>query len=60
MPSGRLAERHVTLTQQTDYPWDGKVKVTVAATRPVKIRAVPYCLWDNRAPGTMTVYLPRA
>ena len=29
------------------------------ATRPVKITAVPYCLWDNRAAGAMTVWLPR-
>ncbi|MGB2819808.1 MAG: hypothetical protein WBF17_02410 [Phycisphaerae bacterium] len=28
--------------------------------KPTKIRAVPYCLWDNRAPGAMTVWLPRA
>ena len=31
-----------------------------AKTKPVRIRAVPYCLWDNRKPGAMTVWLPRA
>jgi hypothetical protein len=25
-----------------------------------KIRAVPYFLWDNRKPGAMAVWLPRA
>ncbi len=27
-------------------------------TRKVKIKAVPYCLWGNRKPGAMTVFLP--
>ena len=27
--------------------------------KPVKIRAIPYCLWDNRKPGAMAVWLPR-
>jgi hypothetical protein len=30
-----------------------------AGTRRAKIRAVPYCLWDNREPGPMTVWMPR-
>ncbi len=29
-------------------------------TKNVKIRAIPYCLWDNRQPGSMVVWLPRA
>lgn len=29
------------------------------ATKPVEIMAVPYCLWDNRAPGQMRVWFPR-
>jgi DUF1680 family protein len=28
------------------------------ATRPVKLQAVPYALWDNRKPGQMVVWLP--
>ena len=28
-----------------------------AELRRIKLRAVPYCLWDNRAPGTMTVWM---
>jgi DUF1680 family protein len=27
-------------------------------TRPVPFRAIPYCTWDNRQPGPMTVWLP--
>ena len=30
-----------------------------ATTRAVSIRAIPYCLWDNRAAGAMTVWMPR-
>ena len=30
-----------------------------AATRPVRIRAIPYCFWANRRQGAMTVWLPR-
>ncbi len=29
------------------------------ATKPVRITAVPYCLWDNRRKGAMTVWIPR-
>jgi len=25
-----------------------------------KLRAVPYCTWDNRTPGGMVVWIPRA
>src|SRR5205823_1426620 len=32
---------------------DGKL-----VTRPTKFQAVPYCTWDNRAPGDMVVWLP--
>ncbi|HEX3044122.1 MAG TPA: beta-L-arabinofuranosidase domain-containing protein [Bacillota bacterium] len=28
-------------------------------TKPVKIRAVPYCLWGNRKPGEMMVWIAR-
>jgi DUF1680 family protein len=24
----------------------------------VQFRAIPYCLWDNRQPGPMVVWLP--
>ena len=37
------------------YRTGGKMRM-----KPVKIQAVPYYLWDNRAPGPMTVWIPRA
>ena len=42
--------------------WDGHLyrPSRDASTRRAKIRAIPYCLWDNRKPGAMTVWLPRA
>ena len=41
--------------------WKGRLYQPVAAlqTRPVRIRAIPYYAWDNRAPGAMAVWLPR-
>lgn len=27
--------------------------------KPVTIKAIPYCLWDNRKPGPMTLWIPR-
>jgi len=29
-------------------------------TKRVRIKAIPYFLWDNRKPGAMTVWIPRA
>jgi DUF1680 family protein len=26
--------------------------------KPVALTAIPYCLWDNRSPGEMRVWLP--
>lgn len=42
--------------------WKGRLyrPARAESSRPVNIKAVPYCLWDNRAPGAMTVWLPRA
>jgi hypothetical protein len=33
---------------------------TKAKLKNVKIKAIPYALWDNRAPGAMVVWLPQA
>ncbi|MFQ5809304.1 MAG: glycoside hydrolase family 127 protein [Armatimonadota bacterium] len=30
-----------------------------ATSQRVALTAIPYCLWDNREPGAMTVWLPR-
>ncbi|HPD14395.1 MAG TPA: glycoside hydrolase family 127 protein [Planctomycetota bacterium] len=46
----------------TQAGWRGKLYQPASALslRPAKFRAIPYCLWDNREPGAMTVWLPRA
>ena len=42
-----------------DEGWEGALYRTQPPARgPVTIRAVPYCVWDNRAPGRMAVWLP--
>jgi uncharacterized protein len=28
--------------------------------RPTPLRAIPYCVWDNRTPGNMVVWIPKA
>lgn len=42
--------------------WKGRLYQPAAALslRPAKFRAIPYCLWDNRSPGPMAVWLPWA
>ena len=38
--------------------WGGELyRTKPAATGKAKIKAVPYCTWDNRAPGEMIVWL---
>jgi hypothetical protein len=42
--------------------WKGRLYLPVREAgkpRRVRLRAVPYFLWDNRKPGAMTVWLPR-
>jgi DUF1680 family protein len=41
--------------------WKGKLYQPASATqlKPVKFKAIPYCLWDNREAGPMTVWMPR-
>jgi DUF1680 family protein len=41
-----------------DEGWAGKLYRTARPARPVAVTAVPYCLWDNRAPGPMRVWIP--
>ena len=42
--------------------WRGELyrRAAAAKTKAVRIKAVPYHLWDNRQPGTMTVFMSRA
>ena len=43
-------------------PWRGGLyaEAQTIADLPVNITAVPYCVWDNRAPGEMRVWLRTA
>jgi uncharacterized protein len=41
-----------------DAGWTGGLYSTQPPrSTPVEITAVPYCVWDNRAPGEMRVWL---
>ena len=41
-----------------DNSWDTELyRTTKPKTRKIKFTAVPYCLWDNRSPGSMQVWL---
>jgi DUF1680 family protein len=42
--------------------WRGQLyrPASEGRARRVRIRAVPYCLWSNRKPGAMAVWLPQA
>ena len=49
--------------QETDPArWEKALYLPRTRSRPrlTPLRAIPYCLWDNRAPGAMRVWLPRA
>lgn len=37
--------------------WSGKLFANTAPVKSVKFRAIPYCFWDNRAPGEMRVWV---
>ncbi|NQT52161.1 glycoside hydrolase family 127 protein [bacterium] len=41
--------------------WRGKIYRAARDTKTKKaaFKAIPYCLWDNRAAGTMAIWLPR-
>ncbi len=38
--------------------WRRTLYQPAAATRQVSVKAIPYYLWDNRAPGPMKVWMP--
>ncbi|HPI73003.1 MAG TPA: glycoside hydrolase family 127 protein [bacterium] len=40
--------------------WKGKLYQAMPSPRQVEVKAVPYFVWDNRAPGAMMVWLPQA
>ena len=43
----------------SDEGWEGALyRAQCPARVPITVCAVPYCVWDNRAPGRMAVWLP--
>lgn len=55
---GGVAVIHGNGTIIEDESWEGALYDSRRpARRPVSITAVPYCVWDNREPGEMRVWL---
>jgi len=42
----------------SDQSWSGTLYRTAMPPKKVPITAVPYCVWDNRDPGPMKVWIP--
>ena len=41
-----------------DSGWEGRLyRLADTKTKPFRVRAVPYCVWDNREPGQMLVWM---
>jgi hypothetical protein len=40
--------------------WRAGLYLRAAETTPATLRAIPYCDWDNRAPGEMVVWIPES
>lgn len=45
---------------RTPEDWNGALYKTGVGYEEVEFTAVPYCVWDNREPGPMVVWLPEA
>lgn len=41
----------------TENPWRGRLFQALAQPKSVKLKAIPYFMWDNRKPGNMRVWL---
>ncbi|MEI2722690.1 MAG: beta-L-arabinofuranosidase domain-containing protein [Verrucomicrobiota bacterium] len=41
-----------------EQDWHRRLYQPGAETKPVRVKAIPYYAWDNRAPGAMKVWLP--
>jgi len=40
-----------------DWPEDAPYRPLRNASRPMRLKAIPYYLWGNREPGEMSVWL---
>jgi DUF1680 family protein len=69
--NGQVSNLHLPRTSKLDAAFEKDVLGGVVVVRgdagaiasdkvarPVQFQAVPYCLWDNRQPGPMVVWLP--
>jgi len=47
---------------QTEESWKGELyrELQKPSLMPVSLRLIPYCLWQNRGPSEMTVWIPRS
>jgi hypothetical protein len=45
-----------------DESWGGKLyrEYKSAELKPINVKFIPYCVWQNRGPSEMSVWLPRA
>jgi DUF1680 family protein len=51
---------HGSAVAATRAGWAGRLyRPHAARTRKAAIRAIPYCLWANRRPDAMTVWIPQ-
>lgn len=42
-----------------DDNWTGRLYRTYVGPKPLTVTAIPYCVWDNRQPGAMKVWIPQ-
>jgi hypothetical protein len=40
--------------------WDNELYQPIEVLKPARVTAVPYYAWDNREPGSMTVWIPQS
>lgn len=57
---GGITTFTVDAWKQEKLSWSKKLYQTVAKRVPIKLKAIPYCVWDNRKPGQMRVWLPES
>ncbi len=57
---GRMVVLNGTARVAARQDWKRRLYQPAAAARQVNVKAIPYYLWDNRAPGPMRVWMPIA
>lgn len=54
---GTIVELQAQALAVSPAKWKSDLFQTLAEPKPVKLRAIPYCYWDNRQEGPMRVWL---